>query len=396
MNYKYYKVELMNNSFKEDFYKSIKEKKYKLISNEEFNNIKMEFYKKNKALTNEMYAMYVEATEIDEDSLDLIINYYLKKNVKINHGEYECYNIFVILNIENCEKSVCLSDFIKYGVLTPKLNGKRAIGINQLPLVYDQKDNILYVGFYPNDDYDKRRFCKSLFSYIYEYYDDYYRKYNLDIDDYIFEKKYKGKRFVEGIYPKKNIYTEYSDAIGKEKLNKKIINGLLPFTLLIIFIYISCVNNNLLSALKFIIFLTIIIIIGKIMYKLSANTEESHKSYKKIKLVEKDFFNIVDNLKKSLENNEYKEIDNNVFTNKNKNFIFIEEYNSNTIEIKENSCLIIDSYKTYKRLNLENENLKERNIIALVYDDNMLYVFNRSNEKMLKELYNIIKQIYTL
>lgn len=382
MKYKYYKFELIEKNFKKEFSSSVKENNYKLIASEEYNDIKMEFYKK-KLSERKLFIMYVTAKEIDEDSLDLIVNYYLKKNIIINCS-YECYNIFIVLDVSDCKTSVCLSEFVKYGVLTPE-NNRYLRGINQLPLVYDRKENILYVGFYPNNDYYKKQACKLLFDCIYSYYDDYYRKYNLKINECIIEEQSTGKKFKEGLYPKKNIYSKYSDKKRTKEIFKKI-------CIFIVFsIFIIMIGKNLLKDFIFLAILAILSIISEI--KINSN-KENYKSYNKIKLDGMSYLDVVNKLKQVLAKKKFNAIDDNVYNKKDETFYFIDEYNYNIINVKENSYLIIDSHETNKTLNLDKESLEEKNIVALIYEDNMLYVLNRKNENKLKELYKIIREIY--
>lgn len=330
-----------------------------------------------------IYILYVEAESIDEEVLDLIMNYYLEK-WGVNSLLEKNFGIYAIFKVENYEENPCLKNFIKYGMFHALHKGYQAFQRTQLPIVYDKNCKILYVGMRSKPD------LNTLFNNIYKYFEGYYKKYNEKIDDYIIREYDMGDGNLQNIYPIRVIYNKYTETSKASNSSEFLVLGLILGTIALFLVYISTGSSSSLKGnIDFLAIVTIFYATAIIQY-FYIERYPVYAKYKKIKLVDSSYESFINKWKEILISCGYEKVKDNVFSNQKTNFYFINERNYFTFDISSNSYIIVDSLEIYNLLKLSEEELEKKNIVALVYKENVLDVLNRSNEKSLRVLYNIV------
>lgn len=393
MNYTYYKFSLIDNVFEEEIHKSMVEQQYQKIYEEEIENIKMEVHQKTKKDDHSrpfpIFILYVKAKSIDEEMLDLIMNYYLMKAGVDSYPSDKYLWVYAIFHIEDYSTIPCLHDFIKYGMFYSSVTRHKRYKRTQIPIVFDESSNSLYIG--------KRITTplNELYSTIYKNLEEYYKKHSLDINQYVTGETKTGKGFKQDVYPIKITYTKFSK---KYNVLKLAIMGISIDLILLYIIYVGIKTSSPYDKDEFaaLVIMFVLITGTTIEQILKIQLKAFYKKYQKIKIEEPSYEIFINNMKTVLINKGYQEKNSGVFFYKNKKIYFLNQTNYSKVMILPTSYLMIDSYETYQKLSLSETELKQRNIVALIYQNSFLHVLNRDSEKRMKYICKIINKVYKI
>lgn len=390
MNYSYYKFNLVDDYFKNKTKDLIIENGFKKIySIIKIENIEIEVYTKTKHKdfigSFPIYILYVKAPTINSEDLDLILNYHLiEAGVPLPISNDYVW-VYAIFHVENGIIDDCLYNFIKYGMLNSFHRRNTFYKRTQLPIVYDDKNKVLFVG---NRTYRRTR---EIFDIVYGQLKKYFEERTLDITNYSMIKMEDGTKFEENLYPERIIYTKHSKHYS---ITKQLFLGFGLSLFILVLLYMA-------SSIPIeVVVITIILVICLLWATISKSFKIINTwyiNYKKIKIKEPHFGVFINKFKKVLISNHYIEISPNLFSNKKTKFYLIDNsFNYSDINILSNSYVIVDSYNTYKSINISEKELATRNIVLLVYDNNFLNILNKNESNNLSIIYKLIDKIYCL
>lgn len=390
MNYEYYKYKLLDNDFDKLLEKNIKDYGYYVKNKFVLGKKKQaKIYKKKKqhaVAKLGSYIMYVEADELTDKNLDLLVNFCLPASNSYEISKAVSYSnvflVYIILKVEKVNDS--LLNFVKYGATTPYSIGMKCYGKLQVPIVFDNNKNEVLVGTYPNYFYNKMIFYKNAIEEIKNFFEHYYLINNFDeegLKPIICKNK---RKFKEGLYPVLRIYTKYSESVQKNY-----------YSLIdILIVYCLCISIILMIRTRFRkpLFIIVSLIFSLCMiYKDFRKKRERILKYNEIKL-ELNNCNYLKFFDNYLIGNDYIKLNNNLYKLNKVVFYFVK----NNIQIKYinkyyNYYIILDEDNTEDLTKVESLD----NVLVFKYNNGFLKILKGNNYKLLKQFLKIIDGIYS-
>lgn len=162
MNTKYYKCLIKNEQPIDDFKEKIRKYNYVKVLESKISEdtIFAVYEEKNNRNANQSHIVYIKTNNVEIKDIDLIINYYLKKEIvkkKLAHFN-KVYNVYVILETDNFTNSV--EKFLDYNITTPENFTRYWKGKIQIPISYVRNEKTLYIGNYYGNNLGKQSFYK--------------------------------------------------------------------------------------------------------------------------------------------------------------------------------------------------------------------------------------------
>lgn len=376
MNTKYYKCLTKNEKTIDNFQDKILEFYYvKVLENKMSENTFFEIYEKEKYNYNEnqSYIVYIKANVVENKVVDLIINYYLKKEIEKKRLALfnKVYNVYVILETENFTNSV--EKFLDHNIITPERFTRHWEGKIQIPISYVRNENTLYIANYYGNKLGKQTFYKREIELLLKNITE--NAFNVSVIQS--KKNYREKNYYN------TIFNEYSDDISNFLSSN--INISIILTILACYILIETHNIYF-----YILVFAIIYFIMLLSYK--DKVLRIIRKYEWIYIPNKSFQDLRIKMEEFLDKINFTKQKDGVFKKDNIYIVFCNQVSEYTSLYSSNSKIILI---TKENFNAKKSGIASKKIFVVQYmENNLLKILTPNNTILKLKFFEIIKKYY--
>lgn len=376
LNTKYYKCVTKNEKTVDTFFNRISKFNYvRILENSISDNAVFEIFEKEKNNYNvkQSYIVYIKTADIETKDIDLIINYYLKKEIdKKRLARFnKIYNVYIILEIPQNTNSI--KKFLDYNIITPERFTRHWEGKIQIPILYIRKENTLYIANYYGNSPGKRSFYKNEIELLLKNVAE--NAFNISVIGS--KKKYREQNYYN------TIFTECSDDINN--FFSSIISISMILTIFVCYIIIETFN------IWFYIFIfAIIYLILLLSYK--EKYSQIIKKYKWIYISNKSFQDLKTKMENHLDNINFAKQKDGIFKKDNIYIIFCNKVSEYTSLVDRSTNIIFITQEDFNKN--KNVILSKKIFIVQYMGNNLLKIITPNNKALKKEFFKIIKKYY--